>query len=378
MRILLFGEYSGLYNSLKEGLNALGHDVILIARKDGFKAYNVDISLETTFFKKKIPKLIRGLVYRISHFDIGDFEVYYRFFKNKSLLKNYDIVQMINVLPLQIHPIIEKLCLKFIFRNNPKVFLSACGDDYIYVKYLLNSNLEYHVLSPYIKNKKLKNHYKYVLKYTLPSRIKLHKYVFKNVAAIIPTDFDYVMAYRNCAKALPLIPNPINIEKLNYIEPNLSDKIIIFHGINRVNYIKKGNDIFEDALRILLKKHASKLKVITTCSLPYSEYINSYNEAHILLDQIYAYDQGYNALEAMAKGKVVFTGAGQEWLNHYNLNEDTVAINALPDSNKIAEKLEWLVLNPDEIKKISKNARQFIEKEHDYINIVKLYLKTWS
>jgi hypothetical protein len=30
-------------------------------------------------------------------------------------------------------------------------------------------------------------------------------------------------------------------------------------------------------------------------------YINSYNKAHILLDQVYAYDQGYNALEAMAK-----------------------------------------------------------------------------
>ena len=29
-----------------------------------------------------------------------------------------------------------------------------------------------------------------------------------------------------------------------------------------------------------------------------------------------------NALEAMAKGKVVFTGAEQEWLNHYDLKED--------------------------------------------------------
>jgi hypothetical protein len=37
----------------------------------------------------------------------------------------------------------------------------------------------------------------------------------------------------------------------------------------------------------------------------YTTYINSYNKAHILLDQTYAYDQGYNALEAMAKGKVV-------------------------------------------------------------------------
>jgi hypothetical protein len=35
--------------------------------------------------------------------------------------------------------------------------------------------------------------------------------------------------------------------------------------------------------------------------IPYTTYINSYNKAHILLDQTYAYDQGYNALEAMAR-----------------------------------------------------------------------------
>ena len=37
--------------------------------------------------------------------------------------------------------------------------------------------------------------------------------------------------------------------------------------------------------------------------------IKNYEQAHIILDQVYAFDQGYNALEAMAKGKVVFTGA---------------------------------------------------------------------
>jgi glycosyltransferase involved in cell wall biosynthesis len=92
---------------------------------------------------------------------------------------------------------------------------------------------------------------------------------------------------------------------------------------------------------------------------------------------VYAYDQGYNALEAMAKGKVVFTGAEQEWLNHYNLQEDTVAINALPNTVHIASKLEWLINNPDKLIEISKNARAFIEKEHQYKNIANRYLKIW-
>lgn len=378
MRILLFGEYSGFYNTLKEGLIVLGHDVKLIARKDSFKSYDLDISLELSFFEKKIPNLLRQFLLRILNFDIGDFEVFYRFWKYRSLLKGYDIVQMINVLPLQIHPFLEKFCLKFIFKNNHKVFLSACGDDFVYAKYLLDNKLDYHTLSPYLKNNQLKHHYKYLLKYLRPNRVKLNNFVLKHIAGIIPSDFDYVMAYRNHTKVLPLIPNPVNIDKLKFATPGLRGKIIIFHGINEVNYIKKGNNHFEKALDIILKKYASQIEIITAKSLPYKTYINSYIKAHILLDQVYAYDQGYNALEAMAKGKVVFTGAEKEWLEYYGLKEDTVAINALPDSKKIAKKLEWLILNPIEIEKISKNARAFIEREHNYTKITRKYIYIWS
>ena len=179
-------------------------------------------------------------------------------------------------------------------------------------------------------------------------------------------------------KYLGLIPNPINTEQLEFKKLHIEDKIVIFHGINSNNYFKKGNDIFEDALTIINQKYADKIKIITVRTLPYDQYIKTYNEAHTLLDQIYAYDQGFNALEAMAKGKVVFTGAEKEWLEYYNIEEDTIAINALPDAKKIADKLEWLILNPDKIIEISSNARQFVEQHHHYISSAQLYLKTWG
>ena len=112
--------------------------------------------------------------------------------------------------------------------------------------------------------------------------------------------------------------------------------------------------------------------------MPYEEYISAFDKAHIVLDQVYSYDQGYNALEAMAKGKVVFTGAEQEWLDYYKLKKDTVAINALPNTEAIAEKLSWLIENPTHILEISQNARTFVEKEHNYIAIAKRYLETWQ
>ena len=85
-----------------------------------------------------------------------------------------------------------------------------------------------------------------------------------------------------------------------------------------------------------------------------------------------------SSIEAMAKGKVVFTGAETEWLEHYNLEEDSIVINALPNAEQIASKLEWLILNPNKIDSISRNARLFIEREHDYIASSKKYLQAWT
>ena len=120
-----------------------------------------------------------------------------------------------------------------------------------------------------------------------------------------------------------------------------------------------------------------KVEIITAENIPYAEYIGLYNQAHIVLDQILGMDQGYNALEAMAKGKVVFTGAEKEFTEYYNL-EKTVAINALPDVEAIYNKLEQLIVNPSTIAEIAKNAREFIEKEHDYKVIAKKYVDTWE
>ena len=56
MKILLIGEYSRLHNSLKEGLQKLGHEVTILGFKDGFKDYPVDFPLVKKWdagFKKK-------------------------------------------------------------------------------------------------------------------------------------------------------------------------------------------------------------------------------------------------------------------------------------------------------------------------------------
>lgn len=378
MKILLIGEYSRLHNSLKEGLQNLGHEVTLISYGDGMKQYPSDILLKSKITKNKFLRKINNLSIRVFKKDFIKVEFKNHLKKVRNQLTGYDIVQLINEDALNLTPKDSINFLNFIINKNKKMFLLVCGEDYTTISFFLKGNNGHSALTPLIENPKLKSRYSFSLKYISKPYKKLHNYIYQHINGVICSDIDYSRIFKNKNSFLGLIPNPINVDTLEYTPLKTDEKINIFHGINSLSSIKKGSKFFTEALSIIKKKYGDKVNIIETTNLPYKEYINIYNNAHILLDQVYAYDQGFNALEAMAKGKVVFTGAEQEWLDHYNLEEDTVAINALPYVTYLVEKLEWLINNPDQIQNISKNARQFIEAHHHYEKIAKKYLLTWQ
>ena len=377
MKILLVGEYSRLHNSLKEGLQTLGHEVTLVSTGDAFKDFPSDILLKPNY-DSGISKKIKVGLFKLFGLDITSLSLKNQIFQQQEKFKGFDVVQLINESPLGILPKYEKEIISYLKKNNAKLFLLSCGTDYTSVKYAYEKKFRYSIFNPLFEGKVSEKDFFPALKYLKPEYKDLHDFVLENVDGIIASDLDYDIPLIGNNKYLGLIPNPVNTEKLKSQSLNTEEKIIIFHGINRANYFKKGNDYFEAALKKIQQKYAEKVEVITVENIPYSEYIEKYNSAHIVLDQVYAYDQGYNALEAMAKGKVVFTGAEKEFLERYNLKEDKVCINALPDVDYLFEKLEDLILNPEKLKSISRNAREFIEREHDYITITKKYLEAWE
>ena len=378
MKILLLGEYSNLHNSLKQALINMGHEVLLVCNADGFKKYETDILIKSHLEDYLLFKLIARLFVRIFKINIFEIEIYLRAKKIVNKLQGFDVVQLINENSFKTSPLLEIKLLKQIFKNNNKVFLLSCGVDSVSVKYAMSKKLKYSILTPLFENASLKKKYKPILKYERENYLALGKFVQENVNGIISSDLDYHIPYFNKKKYLGMIPNPINIQKIKYYGINKSKKLSILHAINSRNKIKKGNKFFEEALKIIDKKFKSKINIITTYDLTYKEHLENLKKCDILLDMVYAYDQGYNALEAMAMGKIVFTGAEEEWLKLYNIKEDTAVINAVPNTIRIIEKLVWLIENPKMLKSISANARKFIEKNHDFEKIAIKYIKTWE
>lgn len=377
MRILLIGEYSKLHNSLKQGLIANNQEVLLVADGDGFKNYPSDLSFKAKFFDHNYLYYFRIAIYKLTTIDVLKIEKFIRFYLLLPKLKNFDVIQLINEQSIVTYPKWEIYFLKKLLKNNKKLFLLSCGEDFYSLSYYKFQNPRYSILTPYFQNPKEKA-YKHTFRYLEKPHLPLSQFIYENCNGIIASDLDYVAPLLNNPKYLGLIPNPINYKDLDYQPMEITDKIVILLGINPLSYIKKGIKFFEEALKIIQKKYPNQVEIVITKNLPYQDYCKQVKKAHILLDQIFAFDQGYNALESMAQGKVVFTGAEIEFLEHYNLETNQVGINALPDVNSIVNELSNLIENPKKILEISKNARNFIIQQHDYEKIAREYLKKWE
>ena len=379
MKIILLGEYSRLHNSLKEGLVALGHEVTIVGCGDKFKQFPVDFTIYSKICNEnKIANFLYKGIRKVTGLDFEKIEKAIRFYLLLPKLKGYHHLQLINSDALETYPILSRFLYKKLFKKVKSRSLLICGDETPIVDYLYKKEFKYSVLTAYFEDNSLEKEFQFPLKYIKNSYRKTFDWLNKNCQSLITSDLDYEIPMQKMGFQTTFIPNPINTDKITFQNIEIEDKIVIFLGINRLSYIKKGINYFEKALEIIQKKYADKVEIIITENLPYNEYILQYNKAHVLLDQVFAYDQGYNALEAMAKGKVVFTGAETEFLNQYNVHEDEVCSNALPNENEIATKLSFLIEHPEKISKISKNARKFIEKEHDYRVIAKKYLGCWE
>jgi len=171
MKILLFGDFSGLHWALKEGLIELGHEVQLASAGDGWKKIpGADINLEGGF-----PLSALKLA------------------ANWGKFKGHDIVQFIS--PILFSPRlgakVTQSALTRIRDANDKSFLIVAGGTSI--KWSVIDRFRYH---PYEDYKKYDlNGRKFWWEY--PSFIKWDQTFSESVHGIIPVSCEYQFGYES-------------------------------------------------------------------------------------------------------------------------------------------------------------------------------------
>ena len=355
MKILLFGEFSGFFNSLKEGLVAEGHTVFLASNGDGTKNYPSDFRWDV---KLKVPLKIRLYI------EVANLIMH------RKLLKGYDAVLLMSPLLFGPSLFLNKIVYSFLIKNNKKVFLSGTGLTPCSLTYWYNNNAKYHHYAKGLLENPSYRKYYYNNNKLMDWEMNLHD----RVNGYIPIWYEYAEPFRHHPKTLKTIRIPINVAKFKY-KPNIvKDKIVFFHW-RPSRPGAKGTAYIEEAFRRMKNKYGEIAEFFVAGGLPFNEYMSLVSRTNVILDDTNSYSIAMNGLFSLAQGKIVMGGAEKEGNNELDLQDNPV-INITPDVDQICNEMEKLIKIKDSFEKIGEKGRLFVEKNHDYREIARLYVKT--
>ena len=380
MKILLLGEYSGVHTNLTGALREKGYKVLHVSDGDGYKSFGSDIFIkyERRYSKNRLINKSLSLYYTILSF--SGFKGGIQILKYTNVIrkmKSYDIVQLINPIFLTgFGSVVNFIVFIYLNKNNDKIFLCALGDDFYWTKFCLSKGFDYSMFDG-LSLKTLKRYLdplSYVYGFLNPA---LNKYIVKQVNGIIPGLYDYYLPYKsfsNCTEIVPIIVKTNeSLEQLS----TPSYPIKIFHGWQVGKELRKGNHIFDKAIKRIVDNYPNKVEYNIVGGVSYADYIRTFEDSDIFIDQCFSQDRGVNALLGMSEGKVVLSGFESGVKGYYDIDYDPV-VNSVPDENQIFKNIESLVLNRELMHEYAVSAKRFIREFHNPEYVLNKYFKIWK
>lgn len=373
MRILLLGEYSNVHNTLAQGLKALGHDVTVASNGDFWKNYPRDIDL-------KRDEGIKGKV-----------SFLWRLMRALPKMRDYDIVQLINPMFLEIKA--EHLfgIYKYLRRHNKKVVLGAFGMDYYWVK--VNSEEMPLRYSDFNIGKDLRHDEaaeKERADWVGTAKQHLNEIIANDCDGIVSGLYEYWVTYQQFKNKMVFIPFPIVLplentaiidktnKEGNILNTEISNKIRIFIGISKGRSAYKGTDVMLKAAEALREKYPERVELKVAEGVPFNEYQHMMNSSDILLDQLYAYTPAMNALLAMSKGIIVAGGGEEENYDILGEKELRPIINVGPDYESCYNGLENIILHPERILELKRQSIEYIKRYHEHVIVAQKYIDFYN
>ncbi len=353
MRILLFGEFSGLHRNLKEGLLELGHEVVIASGLDGYKMIRGDINLDKTS---------TGI--------LGKIESHLKPFFALNKLQGYDVIQTVNPFYPNAKLFPKQFFYSILRKHNSSFFMLAAGSDAFYWRYG-PERLRYSPFKDFLKYDVKSDNYYMQHK----SAYSYNRKIADLSDGVIPVMYDYEVCYEGCEKRLNTIPLPVNVDKIEYRENVVGNKLVVFHGLSR--YGLKGTRHVEAAYEELASRYPRDLELIIDGQLPLDEYLELMRRTNVVIDQVNSYSLGMNGVYALAMGKAVIGGAEPEGLKSLGVDSSSV-MNATPDKQSIIRRVEELLENRHRIADIGADGRNFVEANHSHIKVAGKYVETWK
>lgn len=370
MKILLIGEYSNVHATLAEGLRLRGHDVTVASDGDGWKNYPRDIDI--TRHRRHNPLLSSLCTLRYL----------WRIVRLAPRLKGYDVVQIINPMMLELKAERQMWFYNRLRKHNRRMVMGAFGMDYYWVStacdcttfrysdFNLGSQLRIYPMGEAEKRDWLHG-----------AKGRLNQLIANDCDTIVTGMYEYDASYRPHFPAKTrFIPMPIVPPDEAECAPlyMAGEKIRFFIGIQKSRNEYKGTDIMLRALRRLAADYPDMVDVRVAENVPFDEYKRMIGSSHVLLDQLYGYTPGMNALLAMSK-RMIVVGCGEpESYDILGESELRPIVNVLPSEESVyRQMLEQLVMHPERIATLQQQSREYIIRHHESNKIAAQYEKIY-
>lgn len=357
-KVLLLGDYSAVHLTLRNGLRQLGVDCVLASEGDGFKGYETDINLSGKEYTSGLQKARnQGRIL--------------------SKLKGFDVVQLIN--PSLGFGVLKSLAyIRFLKSFNKRVFSLVCAPDYHIWKLYRDGFFRYSPYSGMEEDHRQRGEGVVFDQKPVSTRLS-YRLVVGALDGLISQSGDYYPPYKGHPKHLGMIPFPIDTDTIAYTENEVKGPVRILHGVQKGREHTKGSPFILEALQVIKARYGSGVEIMEASSVPFSQWQALQAKANILVDQTSCYAPAMNALQAMAMGKIVLTGAEQEFLDHHPYKaRELPFFNIKPSVEEIVSVLDDLLSRPDEFVALGQAARTFVEEHHQYKKVAQQYLQIWT
>ena len=360
------GDYSGFHHTLANQLRIKGHQCTVAG--DGSRCMDTDRDIDI----KRRPGLFNSFRYL---FDI---------WRLVGRIRGYDRVQLINPMFLSLKPGKLKFFFDKLKSQNGSVGLSLCGNDSYVVRDLTdNSPFRYsefgvgdaptaYALSDARTIDIWKS--RWLTDYC--------RHIYDNVDSAVSALYEYHVLAAPYFEGRPLVYTGIGVDT----------RSIAFEGLRRANGclrilvgIKSEMTAFKGTDRLLAaalkaqELNSGKCEVTVARDLPLSEYLQCLREADVVVDQLYSYTPATNALQAMAMGKIVVSGAEPEFYDFIGEGSLRPIVNAVPDDRELVGLFGRIINMSDaELDAMSRQSRQFVEKHNSAEVVADRFLESFN
>ncbi|MCH5235401.1 MAG: hypothetical protein J1E16_08890 [Muribaculaceae bacterium] len=364
MKILFIGDYSNLHTTLARELRRMGHQADVLSDRCGH------MNLSTDFYLKRTPGIIGGFKYLFELFNL------------LPLLRNYDVVQLINTNFLSLKPQKYKYFYDILKKQNGSIFLTLAGNDYYFCKACYDAKLfrfsEFKIGEEFAPGHLAKPEHLYG--WISNANKNWADYLLENINGAMAVLPEYEMPVKGILGEKVKFTNlPVDFSELPSNPVHFSDdKVNIFVGMRSGYEDMKGSKILYKIAKELEDEMPEKVKTDLVKDLPFNEFLNRLAKTDIVLDQLYSYSPAMTALYAMGLGKVVGTGAQPEYYEYIGNSTEQPLLSLSPFDKDIKERLVNLIENKNEILKRGEQGRNIALKHNDSRLVAQRFLDHWQ